>query len=547
MENRLARIMIVNSDKCKPKKCGQECKRSCPVVRSGKLCVEVSPASKIASISEELCIGCGICVKKCPFSAIQIINLPKDLDKDTTHRYGANSFKLHRILAGHLKPNLGRFDNSPEWQEILTYFQGSELQNYFTRVLEEDLKAILKPQYVDNIPREIQGTVGEVLNREDQRGLKEELCVHLELNQVLDRNVGDLSGGELQRFAIAVAVMKNAKICMFDEPSSYLNVKQRLKAARVIRYVIVVEHDLSVLDYLSDFVCCLYGKPSAYGVVTLPFSVREGINIFLAGFIPTENLRFRDESLTFKVSETPEKTAEGIQSYDRYRYSTMTKTFGKFKLHVMEREFTDSQIVVMLGENGTGKSTFIKSLAGLVKPDSESTMEIPEFNVSYKRQKISPKFTGTVRDWLHTEIHDSYTHPQFVSDVIKPLLLKEIIDQQGQNLSGGERQRVAICQCLGKPADIYLIDEPSADLDSEQRIIAAKVIKRQGYCLEGTPSVDCTANAPQSLLAGMNIFLSHLDITFRRDLTNYQPRISKLNSTKDTEQKNARSYYYLDD
>ena len=94
----MARIMIVNSDKCKPKKCGQECKRSCPVVRSGKLCVEVSPASKIASISEELCIGCGICVKKCPFSAIQIINLPKDLDKDTTHRYGANSIKLHRLI-----------------------------------------------------------------------------------------------------------------------------------------------------------------------------------------------------------------------------------------------------------------------------------------------------------------------------------------------------------------------------------------------------------------------------------------------------------------
>lgn len=63
-----------------------------------------------------------------------------------------------------------------------------------------------------------------------------------------------------------------------------------------------MEHDLSVLDYLSDFICCLYGKPGAYGVVTLPFSVREGINIFLAGFVPTENLRFRDESLTFKVA-----------------------------------------------------------------------------------------------------------------------------------------------------------------------------------------------------------------------------------------------------
>ena len=66
-------------------------------------------------------------------------------------------------------------------------------------------------------------------------------------------------------------------------------------------YVIVVEHDLAVLDYLSDFICCLYGKPGAYGVVTMPFSVREGINIFLSGFVPTENLRFREEALTFKV------------------------------------------------------------------------------------------------------------------------------------------------------------------------------------------------------------------------------------------------------
>jgi len=97
---------------------------------------------------------------------------------------------------------------------------------------------------------------------------------------------------------------------MFDEPSSYLDVKQRLIASRVIRglcsgttYVIVVEHDLSVLDYLSDFICCLYGKQTAYGVVTMPFSVREGINIFLAGFIPTENMRFRDWALSFKVSD----------------------------------------------------------------------------------------------------------------------------------------------------------------------------------------------------------------------------------------------------
>ncbi|KAJ1427267.1 P-loop containing nucleoside triphosphate hydrolase [Sesbania bispinosa] len=139
---------------------------------------------------------------------------------------------------------------------------------------EANQEAIIKPQYVDHIPKAVQGNVGQVLDQKNER-YEAELCHDLELNQVIDRNVGDLSGGELQRFAIAVVAIQNAEIYMFDEPSSYLDVKQRLKAAQVTRsllrpnsYVIVVEHDLSVLDYLSDFICCLYGKPGAYGVVT---------------------------------------------------------------------------------------------------------------------------------------------------------------------------------------------------------------------------------------------------------------------------------------
>lgn len=601
MADRLTRIAIVNADRCKPKKCRQECKKSCPVVKTGKLCIEVSSSSKIAFISEELCIGCGICVKKCPFDAIEIINLPKDLDKDTTHRYGPNTFKLHRlpvprpgqvlglvgtngigkstalkVLAGKLKPNLGRFQNPPDWQEILTYFRGSELQNYFTRILEDNLKAIIKPQYVDHIPKAVKGNVGEVLEQKDERDVKEELVLNLELTRVIDRDVEHLSGGELQRFAIAVVAVQHAEIYMFDEPSSYLDVKQRLKAAQVIRsllrpnsYVIVVEHDLSVLDYLSDFICCLYGKPGAYGVVTLPFSVREGINIFLAGFVPTENLRFRDESLTFKVAETADNV-EDSEAYTRYKYPTMSKTQGGFKLKVQEGDFTDSQIIVMLGENGTGKTTFIRMLAGLLKPDEEE-IDLPEFNVSYKPQKISPKFQHSVRNLLHAKIRDSYMHPQFNSDVMKPLQIEQLMDQEVVNLSGGELQRVAITLCLGKPADIYLIDEPSAYLDSEQRIVAAKVIKRfilhakktafvvehdfimatyladRVIVYEGTPSVDCVARTPQSLLTGMNLFLSHLDITFRRDPTNFRPRINKLESVKDREQKLAGNFYYLDD
>jgi len=183
---------------------------------------------------------------------------------------------------------------------------------------------------------------------------------------------------------------------MFDEPSSYLDVKQRLNAARTIRsllqptcFVIVVEHDLSVLDYLSDFICVLYGVPSVYGVVTLPFSVREGINIFLDGKIPTENLRFREESLTFRLAETAEEFLDN-QHHRRYKYPAMTKTLGDFKLNVEAGQFTDSEIIVMLGENGTGKTTFIRLLAGGLKPDGDQY--VPELNVSYKPQKIAPKF-----------------------------------------------------------------------------------------------------------------------------------------------------------
>lgn len=595
------RVAIVDEAKCKPKECKLECKNKCPVNATGKLCIDVTRASKRAVLAESLCIGCGICVKRCPFGAITIINLPEGLSSaEVTHRYGENGFMLHRlplprpgcvlglvgsngvgkstalkILAGKLKPNLG-VSAAPEWPDIIARFRGSELQNLFSKLQRDELKAVIKPQYVDQIPKVVQGRVLKILQAKTARGqdVLAEVLRSLDLESVLEREVSQLSGGELQRFSIAVVCVQQADMYMFDEPSSYLDVSQRLRAAAAIRelsaadkYVVCVEHDLSVLDYLSDFVCCLYGAPGGFGVVSLPFGVREGINVFLAGFAPTDNVRFRDVELTFKIAENPEDD-EKAPDKALTAYPDLSLTLGKFNLDVEQGDFARSEIIVLLGENGTGKTTFVRMLAGL---QAAKEGALPRLHVSYKPQKIAPKSECTVRELLLRKIREALASSQFKTDVLRPLKLDELMDQQVQTLSGGELQRVAITLALGTPADVYLIDEPSAYLDSEQRIVCARVIKRfmmhahkTAFVVEhdfimatyladrvivysGQPGVQCRASAPQPLLRGMNEFLKQVGVTFRRDPENHRPRINKPGSVKDSQQKLAGTYFHLDE
>jgi len=607
-EDKRLRVAIVSDDRCKPSKCNQECKRYCPVNALGKLCVDANKQAQNAIISESLCVGCGICVKKCPFDAIRIVNLPSNLTKDTTHRHGPNGFKLHRlplprqsrvlgllgtngigkstamsILAGRLKPNLGQYQDPPDWKSITTHFRGSELQNYFKRLLEDRMKAVVKPQYVERFASfekiAANALVGDVLAQKDEKHMFESISKDLDLTHLLNREVSMLSGGELQRLAIAYLCVQEADIYMVDEPSAYLDIRQRLRAAQVIRaalgdttYVVVVEHDLAVLDYVSDNVCCLWGSPGAYGAVTAPFGSSEGINHFLDGFIPTENLRIREEPLTFRTAKDHEEVA--VERMNFTEYPSMSKvlaggTEGRegFRLEIDGGSFAESEVIVMLGENGTGKTTFIKLLAGKLDHDNSTTDVFAKMSVSWKPQMFIPTFKGTVRELLLEKINESFLSPQFQSEVVKPMHVDKMSDLEVQSLSGGQLQSVAIVLSLGRPANIYLFDEPSAYLDVEQRVAAARVIRRfvlnhkktafvvehdfvmatyladRVIVFDGRPGVQSHASSPMPLAEGMNKFLSQLNITFRAG-RNGRPRINKVGGVRDTEQKKTGNYFF---
>jgi ATP-binding cassette subfamily E protein 1 len=589
----MTRIAVLDADRCKVKKCDKGCVNFCPMVRSRVEAIKIE--GNKAVISEVLCSGCGICVKKCPFKAISIVNLPDELDKDCSHRFGANSFKLFRlptpspgtvlgllgqngigktttlkVLSGEIKPNLGRFDDPPEWSEIIQFYRGSTLQEYFQRVSEGKMKVAHKPQYVDKIPKAVSGKVSDLLEKVNERDSLDKLKEELELGKIWDRPLYVLSGGELQRVAMAAALSREADVYLFDEPSSYLDVKQRLQVARAIRSlkeqektIIVAEHDLAIIDYLSDQICVFYGDAGVYGVVSHVHGVRTGINIYLQGFIPDENIRFRREAIIFH--EKPPAISAGAGE-TLLNWARLEKTFEGFKLVAEPGEIKRGEVIGILGPNGIGKTTFVKILAGL--EESDEKQKFGELTVSYKPQYIAPEYEGTVQELLMSVAKETFTSSWYKTEILGPLRLNMLLDRYVMELSGGELQKVAIAACLSRQADLLLLDEPSAYLDVEERLNMARTIRRviesrnvpafvvehdvvtQDFIADrlmvfgGEPGVSGTASPPTSLRKGMNVFLKEMNVTFRRDSVTRRPRVNKENSKMDTFQKDLGEYYY---
>jgi ATP-binding cassette subfamily E protein 1 len=593
----MTRVAVLEKERCKPDDCGIPCYRFCPEVLNRRYAIKFVEDQKKPIIVEDVCTGCGICIKKCPYGAISIVNLPAELERDCSHRYGVNTFKLYRlpipqkgtvtgllgrngtgkttalrILSGEIVPNLGNLNGPPDWHSIVRNYRGSILQDYLDRLSRKELKIVHKPQYVDRIPGYLKGRVSDVLGRlEDSKRLRL-LIGLLQLGKIKSRQMSVLSGGELQRLAIAAAASRDADVYIFDEPSSHLDVSQRIRAARAIRglvedgkTVILAEHDLAMLDYLSDQVCVLYGEPGVYGIVSHVHGVRVGINIYLDGLIPDENMRFRDEPIRFHVR--PPRDFAPVESW-QLEWPEMSKTFKQFRLTVSTGSAGVGEVVGILGPNGIGKTTFIKLLAGIEEPDEATELAWKGLTVSYKPQYISAKYEGTVTSLFQSVAGPAYETEIFANQFLSPLGLTKLLDRDVQELSGGELQRVAIVTCLAKESQVYLLDEPSAYLDVEERLAVAKAIRhtveeRHAFAFvvehdivaqdfiadrlmvfDGKPGLDGRAGQPVQLRDGMNGFLGQMDMTFRRDPTSGRPRVNKIGSKLDREQKAVGEYYY---
>ena len=589
------RVAVLDKELCQPKKCGLECIKYCPVNKSGADCIVLNEETNKALIDEDICNGCGICVKVCPFEAITIVNLATELATDKIHQYGQNSFRLYKlptpkkgevigllgrngmgkstvinILSGNLKPNLGKFDEPPEWDEILKFYSGTELKSHFEKIKDGQISASIKPQQVYNIAQVFDGTGKELLEKYDERGIANQLIKALDLKNSVGQNVKELSGGELQRLAVAVTSVKDADFYFFDEPSSYNDIYQRMGVARVIqnlaktgKSVMVVEHDLTLLDYVSDLIEVLYGVSSAYGIVSGVLSTKVGINVFLDGYLPSENIRFRDKKFSFDVSTT---TGQFLEAGTVIKYPILEKKYSAFSVTVEAGQVHKGEVLGILGANSLGKTTMMKMIANVEKPDFGSVDT--KIKIAYKPQYLSNDIDIDVISVLNKANEGLVEGSQEEEQIVEPLKIKKLYNKSIKNLSGGELQKVSIVTCLLQKADLYALDEPSAFLDVEDRIAVAKFIQRftRSYeksamiidhdvqlldlvsdsmvIFEGTPGINGHASSPLPKVESMNKFLKSLDITFRRDEKSQRPRVNKENSRLDKIQKAESNFYY---
>lgn len=602
----MVRIASIDYELCNPQKCGIPCVRFCPINKTKPYkAIELSESRKGKPIIyEDKCIACGICVKKCPFDAIRIVNLPEEIEEKLVHRYGPNAFKLYglpipvkgkfiamigpngigktsalKILSGNIIPNFGKYDSEIKTDTVLEKFRGTQFYDYFSNLYHQKLKIVHKIQYIEYIPKHIKkGDVKSILIKVDERGLMRDIITLLNMENMIDKDVSILSGGELQKLAVAAALIRYGDVYMFDEPSSYLDVRERITLAKALyelvprdKYVFIVDHDLTFLDYIADNVVITYGIPGAYGMFSNLYSTSAGIDHYLKGFLPSENMRIRSENITFKLHEfRHEKEIEHNEIL--CEWSTIKKKLDGFELYVDSGKIHRGEVVGIVGPNSIGKTTFIRILAGELKPDEGSAIT-ESLRLSYKPQYLARYVENctTVEECLSKINKEALSEDNWMYvEIIKKLNLDRLMSKEVSVLSGGELQKFYIAYTLVKEADIYLLDEPSSHIDVEDQLTVARVIRRVArlrkaavfvvdhnvliidYAVDklmlfsGTPGLKGYGSTPDIVAKIFNNLLKELNITMRRDPQTGRPRINKFNSYLDRYQKSIGQYFYVE-
>jgi len=576
------RIAIIHKEKCKPLACGGVCKNVCPVNKKGDVeCVTIENKAKI---DESLCVGCGICQKRCPFEAIEIVNLPEIKEENLIYRYGENGFALYglpvpkenqvlgllgrngigkstaiEILAGKKKINLGK--DATE-KEIKEHFNGNEILRYFDGL--KNKKIAYKPQNLSALSVDV--SVLDLLKKRGDEKEITELAEKLGIKHILHNKLNKLSGGELQKVAIIASSLGEADIYFFDEPLAYLDINERLRVSDFIRElgvnksktIIVVDHDLLILDYLADYLNIFYGQQGCFGSVSGVKTSKHGINSYLSGFLKEENLRIRDKEINFNFTKNKQSAGSVLSQWPDFELD-----FKQFKLNVCAGEIRENHVIGILGKNGTGKTSFVKCLAGMeeVLIDNKKKNLDLDLKISYKPQYIHNNEEESVMELIRKEKIDKKTASMFNLEVLAQKKVKE--------LSGGELQRFFLARCLSKEADIYLIDEPSAYLDVEERIACAKAIKeimtekqKTAFVVDhdlllisyladsiivfsGESGKHGSSSRIMNFEEGISLLLKELDITLRKDKDSGRPKINDKGSVLDRTQKSEGKYVIL--
>lgn len=519
-----------------------------------------------------------LCINKYPVpGAIRLIRLP-DESGTPIHQFAENGFRLYNlpeispdkiigllgpngvgksvsmdIISGRLRPNLAQSDASI--RAVLEQFRGTVLHQHLLQVFDQELSVSYKIQRVEQLQQQ------DIVVKKFLSDVPEELISALGILHVMSRRTGVLSGGELQRVLLARHIAADAQLYVFDEPSTYLDVKQRLNTAKLIAgiqsgSVFVIDHDLTILDMCSDQIHVYYGDPSAFGYVSDSLSVREGINQYITGYLRSHNIAFRKKPLEFS-QETQQETGSATTLLE---YSALSKNLETFNMEVSSGQIRRKEVVAVFGENALGKTVFAKLLAGVLTADSGN---VDSKTIAYKPQHIKAS-SVRVEDFI--DAHIDMTDVFFKKLIRQAFGLDMVYDQTLESLSGGQLQKLAITYCLSQDAQLYVLDEPSAYLDVEARLRLSSLLKefvakkdtsillidhdllllaniaQRGIVFSGTPGIQGTASQPMHIRDALNVFLSSIDVTFRVDRQTSRLRANKPGSQKDIAQKTTGMY-----